>query len=108
MGVGFWSTPSVSLYRHDRRGWPVMLDGLPEDVEGLSMVYSSPVLLASAVSIAENGIAELDRVAQLVENQGVETFLVHAVPNIRFDIVPRVHELGLEPIDVVIHEMDLL
>ena len=108
MGVGFRSTPSVSLYRHDRRGWPVMLDGLPENIKSLSVVHSSPVLLASAISIAENGIAELDRVAQLVENQGVETFLVHAVPNIRFDIVPRVHELGLEPIDVVIHEMDLL
>jgi len=85
-----------------------MLDGFPEHIKRLSVIHPAPVLLASAVSIAENGITELDRVAQLVENQGVETFLVHAVPNIRFDIVPRVHELGLEPIDVVIHEVDLL
>ena len=85
-----------------------MFDGLPENIKSLGVVPSSPVLLASAISIAENGVAELDRVAQLVENQGIKTFLVHVFPNIRFNIVPRVHELGLEPIDVVIHEMELL
>ena len=85
-----------------------MLDGLPENIKSLGVVHSSPVLLASAVSVAENGVGGLDRVAQLVENQGIKTFLVHAVLNIRFNIIPRVHELGLEPIDVVIHEMELL
>ena len=85
-----------------------MLDGFPEHIKRLSVIHPAPVLLASAVSIAENGVAELDRVAQLMEDQGIKTFLVHVVPNVRFNKVPCVHELGLEPIDVVIHEMDLL
>ena len=85
-----------------------MLNGLPEDIEGLSMVDSSPVLLASATAIAENGVAELDGVAQFVEDQGVKAFLVHISLHVGFDNVPCVHELGLESVDVVVHEMDLL
>ena len=80
----------------------MLLNGLPQGVESISLVSSFPILMATAVPIAENGVAKLDGVTQLVKDQGVKSILVHVRPNARFDTIPRVHELDFKPVDVVI------
>ena len=86
----------------------MLFDRFPYRIDSIRIVNTFPVLVASAIPIAEDGVTQLNGVTQLVEDQGVEAILVHVSPNVVVDIVPCVHELGLELVDVIILEMDLL
>ena len=102
------SAPSpVSLYRH-RSGWLMLLNGLPRGVESMSIVSPFPILLAATIPIAEDGVAKLNRFTQLVKDHGVKPILVHVRLDVRLNTIPRIHELGLKPIDVVILKVNIV
>ena len=85
-----------------------MFNRFPYLIDRIRIGNTFPILVTPTVPVAENSVAQLNGVTQLVEDQGVEAILVHISPNIVVDTVPCVHELGLELVDVIILEMDLL
>ena len=79
-----------------------MFDRFPYFIDSIRIGNTFPILVTPTVPVAEDGVTQLNGVTQLVEDQGVEAILVHVSPNVVVDIVPCVHELGLELVDVVV------
>ena len=86
----------------------MLLNNLPLSVESVGVVCPFPILFAATSPIAEDRVAKLDRFTQLLKDHGVKPVLVQKRLDVRLDTIPRIHQLGLKPIDVVILKVNIV
>ena len=86
----------------------MLLDCLPQHVNCFGVAGPFPVPFASKAPVAEYCITEFVGVAQFMEDQGTEAILVHMRLDVRIKANPRIHEVGLELVDIVVLEIDSL
>ena len=97
----------MSFYRH-RSGWLMLLNNLPQGVESMSVVCPFPILFVATGPVAEDRVAQLDRFTQLLKDHCVKPILVKKRLDVRLDAIPRVHEVSLKLVDLVILKVDIV